>query len=126
MTNDQHSAHFGELSSQFVGGAEQRVLDCAFRRIKHAGDRAQPHAVVVLEFEHHPFAGREATQGANDALLQLASGKASLRAGVRAVVGHAVKQIVLLAIGRSRRIQVPAARMLLAQVIQAEIGDDVI
>ena len=59
-------------------------------------------------------------------LLQFAAGKASLRAGGRAVIGHAVQHIFLLAVRRHRRIQVPAARILLAQMIQTEVGHDAV
>src|SRR5580704_2893868 len=120
------SAYFGQLHSQFVGGAEQCVLDRAFRRVQHSGNGTQPHAVVVLELEHHSLARRKPAKGPNDALLEFPSRKASFRTGSRAVIGHAVEQIFRLAVWRHRRIQVPAARILLAQVIQTEVGDDAI
>src|SRR5882724_4602373 len=113
------SANFSKLSAQFVGGAEQGVLDGTFRRIQHSGNGAQPHAVVVLEFEYHALAGRKPAQGEENALLQFATGEASFRTGGGAVVGHAFEDIFLLAFRRKCGMQVPATRMLLAQVIQA-------
>ena len=61
--------------------------------VSASSDRAQPHAVVVLELEDHPFARREPAQGADDALLQFPTSEASLRAGRRTVIGHAVEGI---------------------------------
>src|SRR5437667_207339 len=42
-----------EFATQFMGCAEQRVFDCALGRVQDACNGAQPHAMVMLEFEHH-------------------------------------------------------------------------
>src|SRR4051794_36142569 len=109
-----------------MSGAEQSVLDGAFGGVKKAGDGAQFHAVVVLQFENHSFSGREPAHSAEDGFTQLASDKATLGTGARAMVGHAVEDFFGLALGRNRCRDITVSRRPLAQMVETEIGHDAV
>src|SRR5712692_1941093 len=61
-----------------------------------------------------------------DALPQFAAHQTALRAGAGAVVGHAVQHFFLLAVRRNGCDHIPATRIFLSQVIEAEIGHNAI
>ena len=65
-----NSADLGELVAQFVGGAEQGILDCVLSRIQEVGHRSQFEAMIVLQFEDHALPGREFSQRATDTSAQ--------------------------------------------------------
>jgi hypothetical protein len=120
------SPDLGEFSPQFVRGTEKRVLDCAFRSIQDTRDRPQSHSVIVLQFEYHSLAGGKPSQSPYDASSQLATDQAALGAGIGSMIWHPVQKFFFLAIRRNCCRQIATARILLAQVIEAEIRNDTV
>src|SRR6267154_1261516 len=84
----------------------------------------QLESVIVLQLKHHSLPGRELFERNMNPRTQLTPHQVALRIRSGTAVRHLVEQVVLAARGilRNRRVFLP--HLLLAQVIEAQVGND--
>src|SRR5437879_9050977 len=80
----------------------------------------------MLQLENHALPWRKTLQGAVDAATQLTAHQVAFRIGSRPAIGYAIEHVELLAAGVGSYRRVFFAHLLLAELIEAQVGNDAV
>jgi len=94
---------FGQGAAQFVCCTEEGLSGVAFAGLENDGHGAQSQSLTVLHHKDGTLAGGEFVECAGDAHAHFARRQVGFRVVSASVVGHAVQDFGVLAIGGYRK-----------------------
>src|SRR5690349_2838091 len=118
------SSHLRERATQFLCGAEQRVLGCLFGRVQYFADRSQFQSLIVLQLKNHAFAGCQFFERQRDLPAQFAPHQVFFRIGTSAPVRYLCEHVINFAIGGGGNWSFFFSHLLLTNAVEAKIRDD--